>query len=94
MHNVSNRPLTTHAGVQPRHNQTNYINQNPHDEEFPILYAIFGGGRPGYIPSKRKAYDIGKYRDPEVKQINLAKVAKSYLNNNPIPIIFTKDEAK
>ena len=58
------------------------------------MYAIFRGGRPGYIRLKRKAYDIGKHRDPEVMQINLAEAAKSYPNNDPVPITFTEDEAK
>ena len=91
---MANRPLNTHAGAQPRQGQTNYVNQNLRDKEFLIVYGIFRGGMPGYIPLKRKAYDIGKYRDLEVKQVNLTEAAKSYPNNDPIPIIFTEDEAK
>ena len=90
---MANRPLNTHAGAQPRQGQTNYVNQNLRDKEFLIVYGIFRGGMPGYIPLKRKAYDIGKYRDLEVKQVNLTEAAKSYPNNDPIPITFTEDES-
>ena len=59
-----------------------------------MVYAIFGGGKPGYIPSKRKAYEAGRYRSPEVMQVNLEEAAKSYPNNDLVPITFTEDETK
>ena len=68
-----------------------------HDDdegEFPVVYAIFRGGKPRYIPSKRKAYEAERYKDPEVMQVNLEEAAKSYPNNELIPITFTEDEAK
>ena len=58
------------------------------------MYAIFGGGKPGYIPSKKKAYNIEAYRDLEIMHVNLVKAAKSCPNNNLVPITFTEDEAK
>ena len=68
-----------------------------HDDdegEFPVVYAIFRGGKPRYIPSKRKAYEAERYKDPEVMQVNLEEAAKLYPNNDLIPITFTEDEAK
>ncbi|KAL5555505.1 hypothetical protein UlMin_037741 [Ulmus minor] len=78
----------------PRQHQTNYVGNDEDDMEFPVVYAIFGGGKPGYIPSKRKAYEAGRYRSSEVMQVNLEEAAKSYPNNDLVPITFTEDEAK
>ena len=94
MQNIPNRVPSNHIGTQPQQHQTNYADQDLGDGEFLIVYAIFGGGKPGYVPSKRKAYEIDKYKDPEVMQINLIEAAKSYPNNDPIMITFTEDEAK
>ena len=88
------RATSNHTRTQPRQHQTNHVDQDIDNGEFPIMYAIFGGGKPGYVPSKRKAYEVGRYRDPEVMQINLTEAVKSYPNNDPIPITFTEDEAK
>ena len=94
MQYILNRVTGTHAEAQLRERKANHVSHDSDDGEFPIVYAIFGGGKPRYIPSKRKAYEVGRYRDPEVMQVNLAEAAKSYPNNDPIPITFTEDEAK
>ena len=94
MQNIPNRATGTHAEVQQQQHQANHVGHYSDDGEFSVVYAIFGGGKPGYIPSKRKAYEVGRYRDPEVMQVNLVEAAKSYPNNDLIPITFIEDEAK
>ena len=94
MHNIPNRATGAHVGAQPRQHQTNHVDHDSDDGEFLVVYAIFGGKKPGYVPSKRKAYEIDKYKDPEVMQINLIEAAKSYPNNDHVLITFTEDEAK
>ncbi|KAL5558557.1 hypothetical protein UlMin_034768 [Ulmus minor] len=93
--NVPNRAVVVApTRTQPRQHQTNHVGNDEDDMEFPVVYAIFRGGKPGYIPSKRKAYEAGRYRSPEVMQVNLEEAAKSYPNNDLVPITFTEDEAK
>ena len=95
MQNVPNRvAAAAPTGTQPRQHQANHVGRDDDEMEFPVVYAIFGGGKPGYISSKRKAYEAGRYRSPEVMQVNLEEAAKSYPNNDLVPIAFTEDEAK
>ena len=59
-----------------------------------VIFAIFGGDKPGHTPSQRRAYCKEAYRDPVGMQVNMTEASRAHPRNSPVPITFTEDEGK
>ena len=59
-----------------------------------VIFAIFGGDKPGHTPSQRWAYYKEAYRDPVGMQVNLTNASRAHPRNSLVLITFIEDEGK